>query len=159
MKLLQAAAIAIIYAQAALSAPADVVSVQADANGECGSLGVMKVDNATLPANVDRNNIRKCAGHPEGLGEGQTRAATAGQVVASTGSGAGQLTIGATVRGRLATLLGIVFQDMKAWLVAKVTARNAEEPELDFDTGVKVVQGTKGWPRRRTRIVESKQRS
>ncbi|KAH0592504.1 hypothetical protein MHUMG1_09776 [Metarhizium humberi] len=62
IKSFKAAAIAIIYAQVAFSAPADVISAQEDV--ECGSLRVIKVNNATLPANIDRNDIRKCAGHP-----------------------------------------------------------------------------------------------
>ncbi|PHH89202.1 hypothetical protein CDD83_6506 [Cordyceps sp. RAO-2017] len=36
---------------------------------ECGSLGVMSVDKANLPPNVDPNAIRKCANHPETLGK------------------------------------------------------------------------------------------
>lgn len=31
----------------------------------CGDLGVMNVDKAQLPANIDVNNIRKCINHPE----------------------------------------------------------------------------------------------
>ncbi|EXU94899.1 hypothetical protein X797_012023 [Metarhizium robertsii] len=76
IKSFKAAAIAIIYAQVAFPAPADVVSAQDDANNECGSIRVIKVDNATLLANVDRNDI--------------PRAATAGQDVASREGGAGQ---------------------------------------------------------------------
>lgn len=64
IKSFKAAAIAIIYAQVAFPAPADVVSAQEDANNECGSLRVIKVNNATLLANIDRNDIRKCGGHP-----------------------------------------------------------------------------------------------
>ncbi|PGH14302.1 hypothetical protein AJ79_03124 [Helicocarpus griseus UAMH5409] len=33
---------------------------------ECGSLGVNNPDFSKLPADIDRNNIRKCADHPLG---------------------------------------------------------------------------------------------
>ncbi|KID69407.1 protein kinase domain protein, partial [Metarhizium hybridum] len=61
MKFLKAVGVAIIYAQGALSMPAS-------AEQDCGSLGVMKVDEAKLPEGVDASQVRKCLGHPEGHG-------------------------------------------------------------------------------------------
>ncbi|PHH66739.1 hypothetical protein CDD81_5871 [Ophiocordyceps australis] len=50
-----------IYASGALLAAADT-----SAEAACGSLGVMQVDKAALPAGVDPNDIRQCAEHPAG---------------------------------------------------------------------------------------------
>lgn len=55
--------VGIFFATAAFTLvfSADVAS---DAADECGSLGVMSLDN--LPAGVDPANVRKCADHPFG---------------------------------------------------------------------------------------------
>lgn len=53
-----------VYAITALAAkPA---GTDADADAECGALGVMKFDPADLPEGVTPADVRKCADHPLG---------------------------------------------------------------------------------------------
>ncbi|KAG6007736.1 hypothetical protein E4U21_005575 [Claviceps maximensis] len=61
MKFQTSISIALLYIQAALAVPSSL------AEQECGGLGVMNVDPATLPEGVDPANVRKCLNHPEGL--------------------------------------------------------------------------------------------
>ncbi|EFY95661.2 IDI-2 precursor [Metarhizium robertsii ARSEF 23] len=63
MQFLKIVAIAVIYFQGVISAPASIE----DLDAECGALGVMKIDKDTLPPGVNPDNVRKCLNHPESL--------------------------------------------------------------------------------------------
>ncbi|KAL3952683.1 hypothetical protein VFPFJ_11403 [Purpureocillium lilacinum] len=58
MKLLNVLLMALVHARSGFSTPVE------DVAGQCGALGVMKVDTSALPAGVDPGAIRKCAEHP-----------------------------------------------------------------------------------------------
>ncbi|UNI15481.1 hypothetical protein JDV02_002011 [Purpureocillium takamizusanense] len=49
-----------------LLSPLGLSAASSPTDHSCGKLGVMTVDRSKLPLNVDPNNIRECADHPEG---------------------------------------------------------------------------------------------